>query len=204
MAHECRQQVEFLGAQRHGLAGNVNLAPRRVEADVAHLEHAVRVDRALGAPQHRFDAGDELARVERLGHVVVGAQFEADDLVDVVVARGEHDHGDARALAQLAADGESVHLRHHDVEYDEVRVGRARLLQRLLAVERLNHIEALVAEVEASELDDVSLVVDYKDCVRHSLEAGRPVSFHDTTPTTAPWDRPAPPCQYRRRAEEGV
>ena len=39
----------------------------------------------------------ELARRERLGHVVVGAQLEAEDLVALLGAPGHHDDGHARA-----------------------------------------------------------------------------------------------------------
>ena len=112
------------------------------------------------APQHGLHAGDELARVEGLRHVVVGADLQTDDPVDVVAARGEDDHGDVARLAELFADGEAVHLRHHHVEDDEVRLEGLRLFERLLAVVRSLDPEALVVEVQPGELDDVLLVVD--------------------------------------------
>ena len=43
--------------------------------------------RGLGAPRHGVDAGDQLAQAERLDDVVVGAELEADDPVDLL-ARG--------------------------------------------------------------------------------------------------------------------
>ena len=39
-----------------------------------------------GPAQHRLDAREQLAQIERLGDVVVGADLEADDLVDRVAA----------------------------------------------------------------------------------------------------------------------
>ena len=45
--------------------------------------------RALEAAQDRFDAGDEFAGGKRLGDVVVGAQFEAEDAVVFAGARGQ-------------------------------------------------------------------------------------------------------------------
>jgi hypothetical protein len=41
----------------------------------------------------RGDTGDQLARIEWLRQVVVRAQLETDDAVDVGAVRGEHDHG---------------------------------------------------------------------------------------------------------------
>ena len=43
------------------------------------------------AAQHRVDARDELARIERLGEVVVGAHFQADDAIDVLALGRQHD-----------------------------------------------------------------------------------------------------------------
>ena len=55
------------------------------------------------AAQDRLDAPQQFTRVEGLGNVVIGAQFQTYDPVDVVAARGQHDHRDLRAGAQLAA-----------------------------------------------------------------------------------------------------
>ena len=55
------------------------------------------------AAQHRLDAPEELAWVEGLGDIVVGAELEPDDAVDVLAARRQHDDRQLRAAAQLAA-----------------------------------------------------------------------------------------------------
>ena len=56
-------------------------------------------------------AGDELTRRERLRDVVVGAQLEARDAVDLLVARRQHQHGEPRAGADGAADVEARRCR---------------------------------------------------------------------------------------------
>ena len=48
--------------------------------------------RLAPAPEHRAHPRDELARGERLGHVVVRAELETHHLVDLAVLRGQHDH----------------------------------------------------------------------------------------------------------------
>src|SRR3954469_25408477 len=106
VTHERREQVELLGAQLNRFTADRDLAPRRVEPDVGNLEHAFGLHGALAASQDGLYAGYELARGERLRDVVVGANFEPDDLVDVVAAGGEDDHRYVRSLANLFADGQ--------------------------------------------------------------------------------------------------
>ena len=47
---------------------------------------------AVRAAQQRLDPAQQLAQAERLGQVVVGAQLQADDLVDLLVTGGQHQH----------------------------------------------------------------------------------------------------------------
>ena len=76
--------------------------------------------RGFVAAQDGADAGGQFARVERLRQVIVGAEFQADDAVDIFAARGQHDDRDFALLAQAAQDFEAVDARQHDVEHDEV------------------------------------------------------------------------------------
>jgi len=64
-------------------------------------------------------------------------------VLDVVAPRGEDDDRDVARLAQLLGHGEAVHLRHHDVQDDEVRPDRAGLLEGLGAVVRSLYAVAL-------------------------------------------------------------
>ena len=43
-------------------------------------------------PQDGVDAGNELARVERLGKVVVRADLQPDDSIDVLTPGGKHEN----------------------------------------------------------------------------------------------------------------
>ena len=46
---------------------------------------------AVHAPQHRLDARQELARIERLGQIIVGADLEADDAIGLLGHGGQED-----------------------------------------------------------------------------------------------------------------
>ena len=75
--------------------------------------------RAVGAAQHGLHPRDELGRGERLGEVVVGAELEAEDAVDLAVAGGEEDHRHLRRGADALAHLEAVEVGEADVEHDE-------------------------------------------------------------------------------------
>ena len=75
------------------LAVAADLARRRVDRQVEVAEDVGRRRGSLEATQDSADTGDQLARLERLDDIVVGAELEARDPVDDVVAGGEHDHG---------------------------------------------------------------------------------------------------------------
>ena len=123
---------------------------------------------AAGAAQDGFDAGDQFTRVERLGHIVVGPQFQPHDLVHAVVAGGEHDDGQVgRELAgpHAAADLPAIHLRQHQVEHHQRRGLAGDQVQRRGPVAGRLHTEPLSFEIHPRQFDDVGLVVHDQNCL---------------------------------------
>src|SRR5204863_9496796 len=92
-------------------------------------------------------------------------------LIHIPPLGGEENDRDVPGLgARLdgLADFVSVELRHHDVEHDQVGLLGLELLQRLLAVQRRDHLVALHAQTEVQDVDDVDLIVDHEDSsLRH-------------------------------------
>ena len=83
----------------------------------------------------------ELARVERLRQVIVGAHFEAENPILLVAARRQHQHRRARARAELAEHLETPDVGEHHVEHDERVVARQRAFDAFnAAVHRLDVI----------------------------------------------------------------
>jgi hypothetical protein len=74
----------------------------------------------VGATQDGLHAGHQLARVEWLREVVVGADLEAYDAVDVLAACREHEDGGLAPAPDLAGHLHAVAPRQHEVEHDEV------------------------------------------------------------------------------------
>jgi len=94
------QQRVFALRQGHRGACRVGQAPRApiqqpaAEPVAAPFRIPLRGRAARLAPaQHRADAGQQFAQAERLGHVVIRAQFQPDDPIDLVppVTGGDDD-----------------------------------------------------------------------------------------------------------------
>lgn len=79
------------------------------------------------AASHRADAGGQLARGERFGHVVVRAELQTDELVHRAVAGGQHADRHGRALAQPVAGqplaGGTLDRRVVDPRISTMRIG---------------------------------------------------------------------------------
>jgi hypothetical protein len=141
--------------------------PSPVEAHVTHVDHLGDVDPRFVAARVPAESGahacDKLAQPERLRDVVVGAHLEADDGVDLGVARRDHDDRHLRTGPQLAAHVDARDLGEHHVEQHERRAGGVEALDGLGAVGGQLHVEALALERDGERVTVGLLVVDDQD-----------------------------------------
>jgi hypothetical protein len=112
-----RSQIDDLTTEPHGVLLGVDLEPPTVEAEDRHQGDL----RALRSAQDGPDPCHELARAERLDEIVVGAGEKAGDALVLAGLRGEHEDGDVRSAADLAADGLPRDVRQHEIEHDQRR-----------------------------------------------------------------------------------
>jgi hypothetical protein len=113
------QQRELCGGQLDLTVVDVYPPPVHVHADRPHRQLLLAVRCAACAAQHGADPGDQLAGAERFGDVVVGTQLEADDPVDLVVARRHEQHrSPVVGGTHPTADLHAVHPGQADVEDD--------------------------------------------------------------------------------------
>ena len=151
------------------MAGRVHLQPAAHDALGRGLVAlAVRPGARLDPAQDSADAGDEEALAERLGDIVVGAERQAQRLVQLVVLARQEDGGDGALLAQPAEQLMPVHPRHLDVEHGEIGRILGQRLQRRLAIGVEPDGEALGLERDRDRGEDVAIVVDERDRCRHS------------------------------------
>src|SRR3569832_2614035 len=127
------------------------------------------------APQSRVDARKQLAQAERFGEVVVGADLEAQHLVYLLAARGEHDDGLLQALAALtAAEALAVAIRQHHVEQNEIRLCVTRLLATFAHAACCDDAITLHLEIVAQPRAHGGIVFDDQYGRRHhSVPASR-------------------------------
>src|SRR5438093_2311663 len=122
------------------------------------------------APCERPHAGDELTKCERLGHVIVGADLEADDAVVHRVARGEHqDRRGDFAAAQLAAQIEARPTREHHVEYDHVEGPTQCVSAPLRHCRRARDLHAVLAKPGLEDGGELRIVLDEEETHAENL-----------------------------------
>jgi hypothetical protein len=122
-----------------------------------------------GPAQHGLDPLQQQPLAERLVDVVVGPEVEAEDLVDLVVLGGQHDHRDLGGLAQAAQHFHAVHARHLDVQDHQVgRLALDRVESRRAVVISLHHV-AVAFQRQRNRSDDVLVVVDESNIGHRAL-----------------------------------
>ena len=121
--------------------------------------------------QLRADARQQHGEAERLGDVVVGAGFQAENGVAVGVVAGQHD--DRRLEAVLAQDAHrlaAVHVGQPDVHDHQVDLAAFGRLHRLGAAVDRGRLELLVqSELFDQRVAQLGVVVDDQNgaLVRH-------------------------------------
>ena len=87
----------------------------------------------LPSTQYSPDACEEFAQTERLGHIVVGAEFQADHTVDLIASMtGYDDDRRVRTRSDLTQQIKTVPLIELKVEDHHVRLARGELPDGLL------------------------------------------------------------------------
>src|SRR6266481_3018378 len=103
--------------------------------------------RGPAAPQQRFQPRQQLERLEWFAKIVIRAQLQAQDFVDYLASRRQHQNRRRdTALPQIAAHIKAVFARQHDVQNDHVEVAFAGARQTRQAIG--GSLNAIVFRVE--------------------------------------------------------
>ena len=150
---------------RHDAAMRDRVVDQLADGEAAlALGFQVRWQRACAA-QEGPDACQQLARTDGLDEVVVGAHLDAQDAVGLLAARVEHQHGQVRLGAQVAAQDQTVGVGQHQVEHHEVDGVLAQHLPHLALAGRRQRIELVARQILRQQLADLGVVVDDEDTV---------------------------------------
>src|SRR6266508_1102874 len=119
---------------------------------------------AFATTQNRFDARHQLARIKRLGQVVIRAKLQTEDLIDIFVTGGEHENS-SRVLrgAQATADFEAIQFWEHYIQHHQSRLKACHFFQCDLSIVRRLNAKPVALEIHARQLDDGWLVIDEED-----------------------------------------
>jgi hypothetical protein len=112
----------------------------------------VRLGRVAGAPHrvgNQCDAhpGKQFIHPERFGQIIVGALIQRGHFVAFRFARGQHNHGRARSLADGAQHFQTVHVWQTEVQQHQVRPHPVVSLERACPRRGDIHSELVSAEV---------------------------------------------------------
>ena len=155
-----REQLEhliFFAGEVHALAADFDRLGVEVDDEVAGVDDRLRV--ALGAAHDGVDARDQLVLVERLGHVVVGAEAETLDLVlDAGKAGEDQDRRLDLGDPQRAQNLETRHVGEVQVEQDDVVVVELAEIDAFFAEVRRVDVEALGFEHQLDRLSGRAVV----------------------------------------------
>src|SRR5215831_4347655 len=150
MTYKMLQQLKLLAREFHRLATTPDLVAAQVHLDIAESKAILLFRECLRPPQNSLHAGQQFPDRKGLRDVVVGIQLEAYDLIHFLTTRCQHDDRNRRALGlQLFANIQAAHARHHHVKHDQVRRFLQRALESFNAIERRDHMKALVLEIIA-------------------------------------------------------
>ncbi len=133
VAHELLQDIEFERGDFDGLAVQGHVAATGVEHHAIDFQPAA-VHFGFGAAEDSFHARRKLAWIERLGKIIVGSQFQADDAVDILPTGGQHQHWNPALSAKPLQNLEAVQARQHHIQNNKVIAALLGVFQTRLAV----------------------------------------------------------------------
>ena len=120
---EVIEKPEFEKAGGDGFVGAGDAAGAEIDPQLVEFEKLTAFGERLGAPEENFHAGDEFARAEGLGDVIIGARFEGRDEVGFAAAGREHDDGqtvEQEVPANFGKKPEPGNVRAHGIEEQEM------------------------------------------------------------------------------------
>ena len=161
-----QEELEFLIGQGHFFPLDEDAVAALIDFQIAVVQDVAMdfAGRELFIPgQVAFDAGYELIGTEGLDDVVIGAQAEAADLVDVFLPGRYHEDRDVLGFADSPANLEAIAAGQHDVQQDEVIGVFQGFLFPYLAIDRDVGTEAIGFQVVPFQFGNALVVFNNQD-----------------------------------------
>jgi hypothetical protein len=139
-----------------------------IDFQTAEPQRPVSGCAARAPAQYRAQPGQQFARLERFGQVIVGADLQAHDPIGRISASGQHQHRRVGFRAQLAADIQTIHVGQRQIQHDGRVIGIRQLFERRGAVARDRNAESRLAEIFAQHLGKADIVFDQHYAFGHA------------------------------------
>src|ERR1041385_4499488 len=136
---------------------------RKVKLDVTERVFVDGLARFSLPAEQRADPGKEDLQAEGFRHIVVGSQFQPENLVDFLPPAGEHEDGSCDGVApELPANIEAVFPGEHDIQNDQGNILAFRHEPALLSVRGAQDFETLTGERIDQAAQDGGIVFDHE------------------------------------------
>jgi hypothetical protein len=121
------QQIELRSGQPERLTRLRYCARCQIEFDIAGMDHrgagcCIAFGLPSGPAEYGRDSGDQFAGTERLWQVVIGAEFKAQDSVELVPFRRKHQNRRSNARSDFSQNIKALLIWQHDVQNDQFMV----------------------------------------------------------------------------------
>ena len=124
---------------------------RHIQHQSAVLKHVCLRLRAhivaLIATELRLHARDKLQRQKRLCDIIVRAERQTSDLIDLFALRRQHDDRIIVFFANFPAERETVHIRKHHVQDRQIELLLLNTLQRIRRTIVFVHMEIFIPKI---------------------------------------------------------
>ena len=111
-----------------------------------------------------MDARQQLAQAERLGHIIVGSQFQADDFIQLLTLGRQHENGRvAAADAKLPADVIAAETWQHHIQNEQMRTLLCDGVHRQVSALAGGDLEGFAFEHLFQPQRDVRVIFDDQD-----------------------------------------
>ena len=168
MAREDAQEPPLAFGELDGRAAAAQLLALEIEGACAEADIGDRREGRRGGDtgEDALDAEHELARLEGLGEVIVGAALEALDALLGLAHGREHEDGHLALEPECLGEVEAALPGHHHVEHDEIEGEALEPRPGLRGIGRDRDAEAAFGQVAAQQLAQALVVVDDQDVRR--------------------------------------
>lgn len=163
MAEQNLENLEFDGGQLNSLILTENSSSTGNHPDIPDDQPLwlaptvwITIDAAQNGPQAR----EQFAGIEWFGQIVVGADLETNDPVDILSSRSQHKDRDARGSPNLPQRFELFQIRKHDIEDDQGESPRQCRLDSFQAVLHRLDCKTSRSQILAQQTTEIGIVIN--------------------------------------------